>query len=150
MSARGTNSRGTNSRGARFLAVGAVVALLSAVTFALALRHGASPRVATSLRLVLALPLLHVGYARVVDRDLWLAERAAHGALTAERLAAVRTVAAVALSSGVKWILEPLVAARVGAAPWIPLASDYLLGPALAWAGLALGRRASPRANVPC
>jgi hypothetical protein len=139
-----------SSRGARFLVVGAAVALFSAAAFALAVRHGASPRAATSLRLLLALPLLHLGYARVVDRDLWRAERAAHGTLGAERLAAVRTFAAVALSSGVKWILEPVVAARVGAQPWVPLASDYLIGPALAWAGLALGRRASARGNVPC
>jgi hypothetical protein len=133
-------------RPVRFAIVGAAAMSASLAVFTIARHLGAGGVAPTAIRLLVALPILYLGYSRWMMSDVLAADRARVGARGAEWRMILRVASAVAASSAAKMLIEPWLVAdleRRGAAEWIglaPLAGDLVYGPGLAYAVLAIGR----------
>ena len=136
-------------RPVRFALVGAAAVAASLAAFAIARHLGARGVTPTAIRLLVALPILYVGYSRWMLADVLAADRARVGARSAELRMIARVASAVAASSLAKLFIEPWLVAdleRRGAHAWIdlaPLAGDLVYGPGLAYAVLHVARSAS-------
>jgi len=134
-----------------FIVTGTIAMALSLVTFGGVLARGGSPHAATIARLATSLPVLYVGYSRVMLRATLLADRARLGWPRAELRMILRVTAAIGASVALKLVLEPPLTrwlAAGGAAVAAPLIGDLGYGPLAAYAILTLRRRtsANPRA----
>lgn len=130
----------------RFAIVGGVAVAASLAAFAIARHLGAAGVAPTAIRLLVALPLLYLGYSRWMLVDVLDADRARVGAGGAEVRMIGRVASAIAASSLAKLAIEPWLVAdleRRGAAAWAdlaPLAGDLVYGPGLAYAVLHIAR----------
>ncbi|MEO8701888.1 MAG: hypothetical protein ABI867_17720 [Kofleriaceae bacterium] len=118
-----------------FMVTGAIATGLSITMFALALAAGASPYLATVLRLAIALPVLYAGYSRYMLVEALHADRATIGRLHAELRMLLRVGVAIATSVLLKLAIEPVLATWLLAhwghagATLAPLAGDLFYGP---------------------
>jgi hypothetical protein len=130
-----------------FILVGAIATPLSTAVFALALWAGASPHLATVLRLCVTLPVLYVGYSRFMLVDAFVADRAALGRARAELRMVGRVASAVGASNLLKLVIEPLLTTWLvahhgtAAASFAPLVGDLGYGPLATYTVLILTAR---------
>lgn len=114
---------------------GAVAAILSTAIFAGAIGAGLSPHAATLLRLVVALPILYVGYSRYMLATTLSEDRAAIGNKSAELLMLGRVGLAIGVATGLKLAIEPLLTTLLlrssdpSLAMLSPLIGDFCYGP---------------------
>jgi putative flippase GtrA len=126
-----------------FVVVGAIAMCASLAMFRLALAGGASPFVATALRLATALPILYAGYSRIVLGDVLARDRRQRGRVVAELRMIVTVAFALSLSIGLKLVIEPLLTAWLlehygpTVALAAPLVGDLTYGPLAIYAVLA-------------
>lgn len=136
-------------RSVRFALVGAAAVAASLAAFVIARHLGARGVTPTAIRLLVALPILYVGYSRWMLADVLAADRARVGARGAELRMIARVASAIAASSLAKLFIEPWLVTdleRRGAHAWVdlaPLAGDLVYGPGLAYAVLQVARSAS-------
>lgn len=118
-----------------FTITGGIAMALSIAMFACALAAGASPSMATLLRLAIALPILYVGYSRYMLVDALRADRTALGRSQAELRMLLRVGLAIATSMILKLVLEPVLTTWLlaqfgtGATTFAPLVGDLGYGP---------------------
>jgi hypothetical protein len=114
---------------------GAVAATLSTALFACAIGAGVSPHGATLLRLLIALPILYVGYSRYMLGETLSLERRALGRKPAELRMLGRVGLAIGVAIGLKLAIEPLLTTMLlrSSAPSLamlsPLIGDFVYGP---------------------
>ena len=118
-----------------FAVTGTVAVVLSTGAFTSALVAGASPHLATMLRLVISLPILYVGYSRYMLRDTLVADRASLGRGSAELQMLARVGMAIGVATGLKLAIEPLLVTLLlqsgdaATATLAPLIGDFGYGP---------------------
>ncbi len=118
-----------------FAITNTIAVVLSTGAFTSALIAGASPHVATLLRLLISLPILYVGYSRYMLRDTLAADRAAVGRGPAELQMFARVGLAIGVATGLKLAIEPLLATVLlqsgdaATATLAPLIGDFGYGP---------------------
>lgn len=118
-----------------FVATGAVATAASLAVFRLALAANSSPFAATVIRLAVALPILYLGYSRVMLIEVLRVDRAALGWRRAELRMIIHVALAIGASALLKLIIEPLLT-RWLIANWGtdcallgPLAGELVYGP---------------------
>lgn len=118
-----------------FAITGAVAVAFSTSVFAFALIAGASPHLATLLRLAIALPILYVGYSRYMLGSTLAADRRTIGRSAAELTMLARVGLAIGVATGLKLAIEPLLvtilvqSADPATATLAPLIGDFGYGP---------------------
>lgn len=133
---------------------GAIAATLSTAIFACAITAGAGPHAATLIRLVIALPILYVGYSRYMLGATLDADRSVLGRGPAEARMLGRVGLAIAVATGLKLAIEPLLTTMLlqsfdpSSASWSPLIGDLCYGPIATYLILRATSR-SVRASVP-
>jgi hypothetical protein len=136
-----------------FAITNTVAAAVSTTLFVLAITAGASPHGATLLRLVIALPILYVGYSRYMLAETLRVDRAALGRTPAELRMLGRVGLAIGTAIGMKLAIEPLVVTMLlqsfepTTAGIAPLIGDFVYGPIVTYMMLRTTARSawSPR-----
>ena len=128
----------------RFAIVGIVVSAISLGVHHVVFSATSSPWLATMLRLVIALPMLYVGYSRWVLGGVLRDERAALGPGPAGLRMVGRVLASVGASTASKMVIEPILAVALlnaldsGGPAIAVLLGDFGYGPVVNYVVLAL------------
>jgi len=93
-----------------FTATNLIATLSSTGAFALAIATGASPQIATLIRLACSLPVLYAGYSRFLLGGTLIADRRRFGRRPAELRMLGRVGLAIGMQTGLALAIEPLLA----------------------------------------
>lgn len=122
-----------------FAITNVAAAAVSTTLFVFAITAGASPHGATLLRLLLALPILYVGYSRYMLAATLRVDREALGRKSAELRMIGRVGLAIGTAMGMKLAIEPLVVTMLlqsfdpTTAGIAPLIGDFVYGPVVTY-----------------
>lgn len=137
----------------RFVLVGVAALLVSVVVYWLVLTATRNAWLATWVRMGVVIPMLYLGYSRVVLIETLRTEQVRYGFWSSEGRMAARVVGALGASILIKVAFEPLLTGwmlvHVHQLVWlVPVASDLLIGPAANFAVLEFSSRRTETVEV--